>query len=200
MHEFNKLLDIADALLGQNGCTWDKKQTFNSIKNFFLEESYELIDAIEKNDYLNMQEEAADLLYSIIFLCKIAEKEKKFTIKEVLQKEAEKLIRRHPHVFGNIKIETDEDILKNWEKIKKEEKNERKNLFDDLPGSMDLIMKAQKVIKRLKDKNILNTKEKFETEKELEDELINIISKAVNSNFNVFDILKSKLNSLIKES
>jgi tetrapyrrole methylase family protein / MazG family protein len=125
MENFKKLLNIADTLLSEKGCPWDKKQTITSMKKYVIEEAIELNEAIEKNDIKNIIEEAGDVLYSIIFITKLAEKKKIFTLDDVLKTVTEKLIRRHPHVFDNksnfsIKDEKDVEIL--WKKIKQKEK------------------------------------------------------------------------------
>ena len=122
MTKFKDLLDIADILLGEKGCPWDKKQTISSIKNFFKEEAEELVLAIDKKDEKNIIEEAGDLLYSIIFLSKIAEMENKFSIKDIIKSAKEKLIRRHPHVFSDVKVSSAKDVEKLWNEIKRKEK------------------------------------------------------------------------------
>ena len=125
MCEFNNLLDVSDILLGPNGCEWDKKQTFESLKKYFLEEVNELIEGIDKKDDINILEELGDVLYLIVFLAKIAEKHKKFTIKDVIKNLIDKLKRRHPHVFSNKKVSSVQEIIDNWQAIKKQEKIDR---------------------------------------------------------------------------
>ena len=125
MNEFNNLLEIADILLGSNGCDWDKKQTFESLKKYFIEEINELSDGIDNKDDANISEELGDVLYLIIFLAKIAEKDKKFTLKEVIKNLIDKLTRRHPHVFSDTKVSNVQEIIDNWQSIKKQEKTDR---------------------------------------------------------------------------
>ena len=128
MEEFKNLLNIADTLLGEKGCIWDKKQSFDSIKKYFIEEAEELAEAIDKKDDENILEEAGDLLYMIIFLSKIAEKSKKFTLKDVLKNISKKMIHRHPHVFSDEIAETEEDAINFWDEAKKIEK-QSPNIF-----------------------------------------------------------------------
>lgn len=125
MNEFNNLLEVSDILLGSKGCSWDKKQTFESLKKYFIEEVNELIEGIDKKDDTNILEELGDVLYLIVFLAKIAEKNKKFTIKEVIKTLIDKLVRRHPHVFSNKKVANVQEIIDNWQTIKKQEKIDR---------------------------------------------------------------------------
>ena len=120
--EFDKLIEIIKVLRGENGCAWDKKQTFDSLIPLFLEESYELTSAISNRDYDNIKEELGDILLHIIFFSELAnelEYENRFNIEDVLKEINEKLIRRHPHIFGDSKVNTVDGILKQWEEIKK---------------------------------------------------------------------------------
>lgn len=120
---FTDLLKLADILMGENGCPWDKEQTFSSLKKHIIEEAHELIEGIDNKDIPNIIEEMGDLLYTLIFLAKIAEKDKKFTMEDVCTQEHAKLIRRHPHIFGDEKAEDAEDVKKIWQNVKKQEKD-----------------------------------------------------------------------------
>jgi len=201
MDDFNKLLDIANILLDENGCEWDKKQTFETLKKYFVEEVYELVDAIDEKNNYNILEELGDILYLIIFLSKLAQIQDKFTIKEVINCISDKLIRRHPHVFANKEINTIDDIVRNWEEIKNKEKDKanRKNIFDGLPKSLPTLIKAQKIIKTLKGNNLIQNKEKFLTQKDLENELFELMIKAVNSDLDIEEALKNKLKILLSQ-
>jgi tetrapyrrole methylase family protein/MazG family protein len=149
MNKFDQLLEIAAILNGPNGCLWDHKQTFTTLQQYLLEETHEVLEAVDSNDDHKIIEELGDLLYTIIFYAKIAQKQGRFTIEEIIDGVKEKLIRRHPHVFGDQKINTEEELEQNWEKIKKEEKGKeiRVHAFDGIPPSMPLLAKAQKVLK-----------------------------------------------------
>jgi tetrapyrrole methylase family protein/MazG family protein len=142
----DELLAIADKLLGPEGCPWDKKQTKQSLKPYAIEEAYEVAEAIDEDDPKHLKEELGDLFYQIIFLSKLAEKEKLFTFDDVIKTLSEKLIRRHPHIFGDVKVADADEVVTNWEAIKKEEKKERKTLFDGIPKNLPPLLKAQKMI------------------------------------------------------
>lgn len=150
MQEFEELMRVAHALNDPiTGCQWDVKQNFNSLQKYILEEACELIDAVDENDLKGMIEELGDLLYVVIFYCKVAEREKAFNLQKVCQVLTEKLVRRHPHVFGDAKGRSIEEIELAWDEIKKEEKKERKNLMEGIPRSLTALARAQKVLSKL---------------------------------------------------
>ena len=121
-NKFFKLVEILEKLRGENGCPWDKKQTHKSLMKYLFEESNEYNQAVEKQDYDNMKEELGDVLLQVIFHAQIAKENNKFDIDDVLDTINEKMIRRHPHVFGNSKATTEEETRAGCEKIKAEEK------------------------------------------------------------------------------
>lgn len=153
MREFDALLEVADRLLSpQGGCPWDQKQTFKSLQPFILEEAHEVIEAVDLDNARNLCEELGDLLYVIVFYGKLGEKLGRFTTQEILTTVKEKLIRRHPHVFGSVKADTLDEIKANWERIKKEEKKEKGEKtqgVERLPLTLPLFAKAQKILERL---------------------------------------------------
>lgn len=122
--EFSKLREIIATLRGPNGCPWDKKQTHESLKKYLIEEAYEVIEAIDEEDYEHIIEELGDVLLQVMLHAQIGEDDGYFSIDEVIQSISEKMVRRHPHVFGDIHAETAEDVVMNWEEIKKLEKGE----------------------------------------------------------------------------
>jgi len=201
MDKFNYLLEITSQLLKENGCAWDRKQNFESIKQYFIDEVYELIDAIESKDDQNILEEAGDVLFLVIFLTKIAETKNKFKIDQVLQNITDKVIRRHPHVFSDVKVNSIQEITKNWEKIKKTEKNKqnRKSIFDSIPKSMPLLLKAQKIIEILKVKKLLEYDEKIKTKKEIEDSFLDLIIQCYINKIDIESLLKNKLKILLAD-
>lgn len=153
MQSFEELISIVKRLRGKNGCAWDKVQTFDSLIPCFLEESYEVVDGISKRDYKNIKEELGDVLLHIVFFSELANDENKFNIDEVIKNINEKLIRRHPHVFGESNIKDVDGILKQWDEIKKEEKAEKENknyksVLDDIPNSLPVMERAYKLMKR----------------------------------------------------
>ncbi len=119
---FKELLQTLNKLTGENGCPWDKKQTNKSIVKFLRLETEELVEGLEKNDIDNICEELGDVFYVLLLTSSINERNEKFTLAEVLEKINEKLIRRHPHVFAGTSYETEEDLVKQWNRIKEEEK------------------------------------------------------------------------------
>ncbi len=145
---FQNVVDIVAKL--RKECPWDREQTNISIKNNLIEEAYELFEAIEKNDDQGMVEELGDLLLQVVFHSQIKKDEGKFDINDVLVNLAEKLIRRHPHVYGNKKYSEleGEDHLKKWEKIKDQEK-ERSSIFDGIPERMPALLRSVKVQKKM---------------------------------------------------
>lgn len=149
MKEFDDLVKIIQTLRGENGCDWDKKQTFESMKKYILEEVYELFDAIENKNTGEIQEELGDILMHMTFLSQMAAEKNWFDIRSVLKTINKKLIARHPHVFSDTKVSGVEDILKNWEEIKKQEKQERKYYLDGIPKSLPAIIKTSKIQEKL---------------------------------------------------
>lgn len=122
--EFSTLREIIAELRGPNGCPWDKKQTHLSLKKYLIEETYELLDAIERDDIDNMIEELGDVLLQIMLHAQIGEDEGMFSIDDVIDTISEKMVRRHPHVFGDVEVDNSEEVVTNWEKIKEMEKGE----------------------------------------------------------------------------
>jgi len=120
-----QLIEIVDRLLSPGGCPWDREQTISSLAQYVLEESYEVVDAINSGVQEDIQEELGDLLQVISMVCRIAEAEKKFSIADVAKGVTEKLIRRHPHVFADKDVADSKEVLKNWELIKQEEKKQK---------------------------------------------------------------------------
>ncbi|MGL1931506.1 MAG: nucleotide pyrophosphohydrolase [Desulfotalea sp.] len=121
-NEYNKLLKTLDKLLGEDGCPWDKKQDNTSIIEYLRSECEELSQALNNKDYDNICEEIGDVLFVLLLMTRHNEKLGKFNLKDVLENINKKLIRRHPHVFAGTTYETEEDLVKQWNRIKKEEK------------------------------------------------------------------------------
>ncbi len=143
MHKekFDELLQIMYKL--RNECSWDKVQTFDSIKAATLEEAYEVVEAIDNKDYDDLKSELGDLLLHIVFHSVIAEEKNLFTISEVIDSIKEKLIRRHPHVFGDVKVKTNKEIENNWEKIKMQEG--RNSILEGIPKALPELHKAARM-------------------------------------------------------
>lgn len=122
---FEKAVSIMARLRGEGGCPWDREQTFDSIKPYTLEETYEVLEAIDNRDWDELPGELGDLLLQVLFYAQMAKDEGRFSIDEVLDRLSTKLVNRHPHVFGEVKAETSAEVLRNWEALKVEEKKKR---------------------------------------------------------------------------
>ena len=143
---FDRLVEIMDKLRGEKGCPWDKKQTRESLKPYLIEEAYEVLEAIEEKDAKKLKEELGDLLYQILFHARISKEECEFDIEDVLAASGEKMVRRHPHVFGDRKAENAEEVLKQWDAIKKREKGEeRKSVLEGVPPHMPALLRAHQL-------------------------------------------------------
>ncbi len=138
---FLRLVKIMDEL--REGCPWDKKQTIHTLRSLTIEETYELTDAILKEDHQGIKEELGDILLHILFYSRIAKEENWFELKDVIDAISEKLIYRHPHIYGDLKLETEEQVKQNWEKLK--QKEGKKGLLSGVPDSMPAIVKALRI-------------------------------------------------------
>ncbi len=123
---FERAVAIMARLRGEGGCPWDREQTFDSIKPYTLEETYEVLEAIDNRDWDELPSELGDLLLQVLFYAQMARDESRFSIDEVLERLSEKLVRRHPHVFGDVQAETSSEVLRNWEALKAGENEEKK--------------------------------------------------------------------------
>jgi XTP/dITP diphosphohydrolase/ATP diphosphatase len=148
---FSRAVAIMTQLRAPGGCPWDCEQTFDSIRRYTLEETYEVLDAIERKDWAGLKDELGDLFLQVLFYAEMAQEAKLFTLQDVMDNLSKKLIRRHPHVFANRnEVETSAQVLQNWEEIKKSERanvtNERKaSLLDQVPRSLPALMEASKL-------------------------------------------------------
>ena len=141
LQAFGRLLDIMDEL--RSKCPWDKKQTFESLRHLTIEETYELGDAILDQDLQEIKNELGDLLLHIVFYAKIGSETRDFDIADVANSISEKLINRHPHIYGDVKVDNEEDVKQNWEKIKlKEGKN---SVLEGVPKSLPALVKANRI-------------------------------------------------------
>jgi tetrapyrrole methylase family protein/MazG family protein len=147
---FEDLLTVIKKLRSPEGCPWDREQNLYTLKEHIIEEVYELVDALDKRDIENIKEELGDLLLHVIFHAVIGEEENLFAIYDIFEALKEKLIRRHPHVFSNITVKDSKEVLINWEKLKKQEKNNRTSIFDGIPEGLPSIHKAYKLQEKAK--------------------------------------------------
>lgn len=148
-YTFEEFIEIIARLRGENGCPWDKEQTFDSLKSTVLEESYEVIDALSIGG-TKLADELGDLLLQIVMLSQIASEDKSFDISDVIDLISKKMIHRHPHVFGDVKVENSEDVLKNWDRIKRDDKKDSTVTasLKDITKTLPSILKAHKVQSR----------------------------------------------------
>jgi tetrapyrrole methylase family protein/MazG family protein len=144
-YSFEEFMDIIRKL--REGCPWDREQTHESLKSCLLEECYETIEAIDNKDKENLREELGDVLLQVALHSVIAEETQAFTIDDVITEETEKMIRRHPHIFGDVAVENSEGVIKNWEEIKKQEKK-GSNIAEELlsvPKALPANIRAEKI-------------------------------------------------------
>lgn len=146
---FPELVDVVATLRGPNGCPWDREQTYKSLKRFVLEEAYEVLEAIDSEDPERLCEELGDLLLQVVLLAQVAKDDGFFDVRDVSAMITEKLIRRHPHVFGDVDVADAEEVLRNWDAIKRQEKPERESVLDGVPRDLPALMKALEVSKRV---------------------------------------------------
>lgn len=140
------MLDVVSRLRGEGGCPWDREQTLESLKQYLIEESYEVIDAIDSGDLDRHKEELGDVLLQVVLHAKIREEKGEFTFDDVADTLCDKLIRRHPHVFGDLKVSNSNEVLKNWEAIKaREKKCGRRSAVEGIPRHLPALQKAQRV-------------------------------------------------------
>ncbi len=143
---FLRLVNIMNDL--REKCPWDKKQTFESLRNLTIEETYELGDAILKQDFQEIKEEIGDLMLHLIFYARMAAEQGRFTLAEAIDKECDKLIHRHPHVYGNIQVADDKEVKQNWEKLKLKEG--KKSVLSGVPQSLPALVKAYRMQEKTK--------------------------------------------------
>ena len=144
--DFLRLVTIMEEL--REKCPWDRKQTIQSLRQMTLEETYELTGAITDNDWKSIREELGDLLLHIVFYARIAEEQEHFTIGDVINGISQKLIDRHPHIYGDVKVENDEEVKRNWEKLKLKEG--KKSVLSGVPKGLPALIKAMRLQEKAK--------------------------------------------------
>lgn len=141
--KFRELVQVMDKLRSANGCPWDKEQTHKSLRQYLLEETYEVLESIDQNDPNSLKEELGDLLLQVVFHAQIADESQQFNVDDVIDSIVDKLIRRHPNVFGDQKIDTAEEQKQNWEKIKRNEG--RKSVIGGVPKQLPSLLRAIRI-------------------------------------------------------
>lgn len=147
MNAFQALIEVVKRLRSPDGCPWDRKQTFNSLTQYIIEEAYELVQAIETNQAEAIKEELGDVLLHVVMISLMAEEEGHFKLEEVIQTITQKMKRRHPHVFGTTNVSSVDDVLKNWDAIKKTEG--KHNLLKNIPAHMPALLQSALIQKRV---------------------------------------------------
>ena len=146
---FDKLMEIMRRLRAPGGCPWDAEQTHESLKRYLLEEAYEVIEAIDASSTTMLKEELGDILLQVVFHAVIAEERGDFAINDIIDTLNDKLIRRHPHVFDDLKVNNIDELIENWERIKKMEKGEaRKSVLSGVPAELPALLKAHKITEK----------------------------------------------------
>ena len=150
LNSLSKLIKITETLMGDDGCPWDKVQTRESLKPYLVEETYEVLEALDENDPEKIKDELGDLLYQILFHSKISSLKGEFNFQDVIDNLSDKMIRRHPHVFKGGKLNSPDQVIEQWEEIKKKENNKanQKSILDSVPINLPSLIRAQKLQKK----------------------------------------------------
>jgi len=147
-NDFRRLLEIMDDLRAK--CPWDKEQTFDSIRPLTIEETYELSEGILEKDYNLIKKELGDLLLHIVFYSKIAEEDNQFDIVDVINSLCDKLIYRHPHIYGDVKVDNANQVIENWEQLKIKEKDGNKTVLSGVPTALPALIKANRIQEKVR--------------------------------------------------
>lgn len=149
-YTFEDVVDMMTLLRSENGCPWDRKQTHESVRKNFIEETYEVVEAIDNKDTENLREELGDVLLQVIFHTQMEKEMGHFDINDVMTELCKKLVARHPHIFGDLEADSPDKALSNWEEIKMKTKGQTsgKKRLEDVPNSLPALMRSYKVIKR----------------------------------------------------
>lgn len=147
---FDRLMDLIQTLLSENGCPWDRKQTPQTIHPYILEEYHEMVEAIDRGTSREITDELGDLIFLTVFIAYLFERQGTTSVKRILNGAVEKMRRRHPHVFGDVQVRDAEDVIDNWGKIKASEENirHRTSILDGIPRSLPALNRAQKLARR----------------------------------------------------
>ncbi|MGH7989036.1 MAG: nucleoside triphosphate pyrophosphohydrolase [Limisphaerales bacterium] len=194
------LLKVMAKLRSPKGCPWDREQTHLSLRRHAIEEVYELIDAIEARDDHEMAEELGDLLLQIVFHCQLARERGAFDFEKVCRLIVEKLIRRHPHVFGKTKVKNVDEVWANWEKIKRAEKHgtkhARRSAFDGIPKHLPALLRAEKLLKKARKSKLVyenkNSKRKL-SKTALANELFDLTGFAQSHGWSAEELLSAEI-------
>ena len=198
---FYDLVELMKILRLPEGCPWDREQTHKSIRNDLIEETYEAIEAIDKDDMKLLKEELGDVLLQVVFHSTLSEESGDFDIDGVIEGVCKKLILRHPHVFGNIDVSNSAQVLDNWEKIKNKEKS-RDTLYTELceiSSALPSLMRGQKTAKKLMKNGLIPSDGEKKSKEEIADELFSLVRTAQLSGINAEQALYDKIEEVISE-
>ncbi len=147
MSGIDRLVEIMDRLRGPDGCPWDREQTLETLATYLVEESYEVVEAIRSGSPVDLKEELGDLLFQIVFQARVAQERGDFDLEQIMQGIADKIVRRHPHVFGDARLRTADQVLAQWEQIKSEERRDKEDgsIFSGVPASLPALLKALRI-------------------------------------------------------
>jgi MazG family protein len=191
----NALLRVMARLRAPDGCPWDREQDHRSIRWHAVEEVYELLDAIEANDDVEMEEELGDLLLQVVFHCQLAKERGVFDFEAVTRRLTEKLVRRHPHVFGDFHAKNVDQVWANWEKIKRAEKHgtkhARPSVLDGIPKHLPALLRAEKLLKKARRAKLTEEKpDRRLTRKQLAQELFELAKLAQAKGWSAEELLR----------
>jgi MazG family protein len=194
----NELLKIMVKLRSPTGCPWDREQDHMSLRYHAVEEVYEMIDAIEAGDDHELMEELGDLLLQVVFHSQLAKERKAFTFEKVVQTINEKLLRRHPHVFGDVKVKNVDEVWANWERIKHAEKKgthlERPSALDGIPKHLPALARAEKLVKKARKHGLMEKKSAGRvTKKTISEQLFELASAAQSKGWSAEDLLREEI-------
>jgi len=195
MHGFKELIEVANTLnQPEGGCPWDLEQTFETLRPYILEEAHEALEAIDSGDDAHIIEELGDLFYTVIFYAKVAERDKRFSMSHIIDGLKTKLIRRHPHVFGEKKGASMDEVIQTWEAIKQEEKQERKSALDGIPKTLPALQRAYKILRKMKKKDFTSPKREGKTKADvLAGKIYDLVKEAADSELDIESAFRTLL-------
>ncbi len=200
------LLKVMAKLRSPKGCPWDREQDHLSLRWHAVEEVYELLDAIEARDDHELEEELGDLLLQVVFHCQLAKERGAFNFEKVARRITEKLIRRHPHVFGTTKVKDVDEVWANWEKIKRAEKHgtkhARASALDGIPKHLPALLRAEKLVKKARKAKVLTEADRAKgklTRKDLASMLFSLARFAQEQGWSAEDLLKGEVQKQERE-
>ncbi|MGL4676735.1 MAG: MazG nucleotide pyrophosphohydrolase domain-containing protein [Brevinema sp.] len=193
-----ELYKIIEILRSEQGCPWDKTQTLQSLDSLFLEECFELSEAIHSQDRIAITEELGDVSFMLLLLSHIAHQDNICNLSEVYRQAKEKLIFRHPHVFGDLTLSSQEEIIANWEALKKQEKTERNSIFEGIPKSLPEMIRFDKLMRKLSN-NHQNIQDYKDTNNSPQSELKNLLIQYASEGFSISKMVK-EINTEIEQS